>query len=133
MDLAGGLVKREQLGKQDLILTALSLDADGGAWTYRQTFHVDSLGGIVAETTVSVNQDSAVPIHGQNLLVSAKIQTAFSFRFLLCSCTAMRPSPLRTRGFFSALSTLDLRLSTLVAALLRCVLSRPFELSNWIS
>ena len=85
VDLAGGSMKREQLGQQGLILTARSLDVDGGEWIYRQTFQVDSPGSIATETTVSVDQDRAVvylPMHmliaGENSFGARKGQGLFA-------------------------------------------------------
>ncbi len=66
VDLSGASVERARSGEQALTITARRGDADGANWIYRQTFRVHSPGVIVAETTVSVNQDRAVvylPMH----------------------------------------------------------------------
>jgi hypothetical protein len=68
-----------------LSITARRRDVDGGEWTYRQMFRVDSPGAIVTETSVSVNQDRAVvylPMHtliaGENSFGRKKGQGFFA-------------------------------------------------------
>ena len=72
VDLAAGNVKRDRLAENRWIMTSTTDDADGGEWTYRESFRADSAGCIAAETTVSVDRDREVVFAPMHLLIAGE-------------------------------------------------------------
>lgn len=72
VDLAGATSTIERGGPDSWSVVTRSRDIDGGEWTFRQNFHTESAGAILAETRLSVDRERLAVFIPMHLLVAGE-------------------------------------------------------------